>query len=342
MPKAAPPRTRGRKSAAEVQKEFSAVRAAVEEEAQVADPKTAEAARLQEAEIREAAGGLTVESVTQKVSGLSVEISRALGGVGERLVEQVQLLSTVREAVELERRELERLHKIDVAATALDQMVRQYEQQKADLEAEIASRRAAFEEEMRAAERERKEQEDSLRKQRQREMDDYEYKKALERKKAQDKYEEDQRLLEKKNQEKQETLEKSWREREAKLKEREQELAALRAQVEEFPERLEREVAEAAQRAAKETEAKLNQQIVLLKKDADAERRLGELRVKTLEETVAAQSQQLAAVQAQLEEAKKQVQEIAVKAIEGASGARALSHVNQIAMEQARQRQPQG
>jgi hypothetical protein len=35
------------------------------------------------------------------------------------------------------------------------------------------------------------------------------------------------------------------------------------------------------------------------------------------------------------------VQDIAVKAIEGASGARALSHINQIAMEQAKNR-PQG
>lgn len=43
-------------------------------------------------------------------------------------------------------------------------------------------------------------------------------------------------------------------------------------------------------------------------------------------------------MQAQLDEAKKQVQDIAVKAIEGASGAKALSHINQIAMEQAKGR----
>jgi hypothetical protein len=40
----------------------------------------------------------------------------------------------------------------------------------------------------------------------------------------------------------------------------------------------------------------------------------------------------------QEDEAKRQVQEIAVKAIEGASGARALTHVSQIAMEQAKPR----
>jgi len=36
------------------------------------------------------------------------------------------------------------------------------------------------------------------------------------------------------------------------------------------------------------------------------------------------------------------VQEIAVKAIEGAFGAKALAHINQIAMEQAKHHTPQG
>jgi hypothetical protein len=49
----------------------------------------------------------------------------------------------------------------------------------------------------------------------------------------------------------------------------------------------------------------------------------------------------IASLQKQVEEAKQQVQDIAVKAIEGASGSRALAHVNQIAIEQAKNR-PQG
>jgi len=75
-----------------------------------------------------------------------------------------------------------------------------------------------------------------------------------------------------------------------------------------------------------------------MKKDAEAEKRFGELRVKTLEENVAHQQAQIAALEKQLADAKQQVQDIAVKAIEGASGARALSHINQIAMEQAKNR----
>jgi ribonuclease HI len=75
-----------------------------------------------------------------------------------------------------------------------------------------------------------------------------------------------------------------------------------------------------------------------LKKESEAEKRLAELQIKTLEDTLARQSAQMAALQKQLDEAKQQVQEIAVKAIEGASGAKALSHINQIAMEQAKHR----
>ena len=63
--------------------------------------------------------------------------------------------------------------------------------------------------------------------------------------------------------------------------------------------------------------------------------------MKTLEELVARQQAQIATLERQLADAKQQVQDIAVKAIEGASGAKALSHINQIAMEQAKNR-PQG
>ena len=78
-----------------------------------------------------------------------------------------------------------------------------------------------------------------------------------------------------------------------------------------------------------------------MKKDAEAGKRFGELRVKTLEDTVTHQQAQIAALEKQLADAKQQVQDISVKAIEGASGARALAHIDQIAMEQAKNG-PQG
>jgi hypothetical protein len=340
-PKSSKPPARAPRPKAEVQREFAAIEKQVEDARETADPKIAEVVRLHEKAVREAVDGVTVEAVVQRISGLGLDVSKALAGVAESLSAEVVLLASVREAVTLERKELERLHNIDTAATALDQLVRDYERRKQELEEGIAARIAEWESESERVDRERKEQEESLKKQRQRETEDFEYRKAQERKKAQDKHDEEIRLAEKRNLEKQESLEKNWALREAKLKESEEELVRLRKEASAFPVRLEAEAKSAAERARRETEARLEQEILVLKKDADTERRLGELRIHTLEDAVARDQTQIAGIEKQLADAKLQVQDIALKAIEGASGSRALSHINQIAMEQAKNR-PQG
>src|SRR6266851_1488230 len=197
---------RAKRSKAEMQQEFAEIQEQVESAREAADAKAEGAARLHAAEVRQGAEGITVEAVVQKISGLGLEVGKALADISEQLTQEVKVLATLREAAVLERKELEQLHKIDVTATALDQMVQDYAREKQRAEAEIGA-------------------------QRQREIEDYEYKKALERKKAQDKYEEEMRLVEKKNQERQEALEKGWRQREAELKEREDELTHLRKEV---------------------------------------------------------------------------------------------------------------
>lgn len=329
---------RNRKTKAEIQQEFEDIQEESLTAREVSDSKSEEAARLHDDNIRKAVEPVTVETVVQKLAGLGLEISQSLSNVSTKLVEQVSLLSNVREAVALESREMERLYKIDVAATALDQLVQDYGRKKEELESEIAGQRTAWEEEQHSAERERKEQEESLRKQRQRDIEDYEYKKTLERKKAQDKYEEEIRLQDRKNQERQEALDKSWQQRESALKDREEDYTRLRKESEEFPARLKKEAETASKEASRATEARYEQQTIILKKDIEGERRVFELQVKTMEETLSRQNAQIAALEKQLSEAKQQVQDIAVKAIEGASGARALSHINQIAMEQAKNR----
>jgi len=338
MPKTTKPPARPKRARAEVQQEFAEIREEVALAKETADAKAEEVRRLKEAELRQSVEGISVEGVVQRISALGLEISKALTEISGKLVEEVNRLASVREALALETQELERLHKIDVAATALDQLVQDYQREKEGLETEIAARRAAWEEEIHTTERDRKELEETLKKQRQREIEEYEYKKALERKKAQDKYDEEVRLQEKQNREKQETLDKSWKQREAALKEQEQELIRLRTEAADFPARLEKEAEQAATEAARAAGLKFEQQIVLMKKDAEAEKRLAELRIQALEENLARQSAHVAALEKQLAEAKQQVQEIAVKAIEGASGAKALAHVNQIAMEQAKTR----
>ena len=340
--KTAKPVARPKRTKAEIEEEFAEIREEATAARDTSDKKAEETAKLRDMEIRQAVEGISVEEVVKGLSDLGLDLSKALAGLSEKLVQEVNRLSAAREAVELETKEIERLHKIDVASTALDQLVQDYARKKEELESEIAAQRASWDEELKRTERDRKELDENLRKQRQREIDEYEYKKALERKKAQDKYEEEMKLLEKQNREKQEALEKSWQQREAALKAQEEESARLKSESEGFPAKLEKASAQAAAEAARATTQKFEQQVLLLNKESEAEKRLAELQIKTLEETLARQSAQMAALQKQLDEAKQQVQEIAVKAIEGASGAKALTHINQIAMEQAKHHTPQG
>jgi hypothetical protein len=329
---------RNRRSKAEVQQEFETVRKETATERETIDARAREVTRVREAEVRQAVEGVGVDGVVGEISALGLHVSKTLSDLSTRLVGEVERLTTLREAVEIEQRELQRLHKIDIAATALDHLVQDYEARKQALQGEIATAKAEWESEASERERGGREYEEALKKQRQRENEEFEYKKTLERKKAQDKYDEEQRLRDRQNREKQEALEKSWQEREAALKAREDEIGQLRKDALAFPARLaqevERAVGEARRQAAQESE----QRLLVATKDAEADRRVAELRIRNLEETVAGQVEQLAARQRQLDEAKQQVQDIAVKAIDGASGARALAHVNQIAMEQARTR----
>ena len=332
---------RVRRAKAEVQQEFSTIQDEMQAARESADAKAEELARHKESEVRRAVEGVSVDGVVDQISRLGLEISRALGGISEKLVDEVNRLATLRAAVELERQELERLHKIDVAAAALDQLVQEYEKKKQELETEIAARRSVWEDNVLTTERERKEQEEAQKKQRQREIDDYEYKKTLERKRAQDKYDEELRQQEKKNQERNEALEKKWAQREAALREQEEEVSRLRTEAAEFPARLQREVQQASTQAVKEAGQQAEREALLLKKEAESDRRIAELQIKTLEDLVARQNSQIADMQKQMDEAKKQVQEIAVRAIDGASGSKTLAHVNEIAMEQAKHRGPQ-
>jgi len=79
----------GRRTKAEVEKEFASVQAEVERARQEANPKNEESRLLHEAEVRAAVEAVTVEGVVQRISSLGLDVSKALGGLSEQLREEV-------------------------------------------------------------------------------------------------------------------------------------------------------------------------------------------------------------------------------------------------------------
>jgi len=325
---------RGRRSKAEIQQEFDLLARAECSEKTYSNPKEEELIRSQEQDLINSVQSVSSDEIIRKFADLNIEISKTIGFLSDKLVTEINYLNKLRQVAELEKKEIERLHKIDVAQTALDYLIEEYQTRQQELEEEITTQRAEWEQEQSQKEAEAQDEATTLEKARKREIEEYEYKKNLERKKAQDKYEEEVRLRDKLNKEKQETLEKSWQQRESTIKAQEEELISLRKIVDEAPIKLQKELDKAVADAILRTEMKRSQEIELLKKDSESDKRIAELKIKTLEESLLRGLEQIAAMQAQLNDAKKQVQDIAVKAIEGASGSKTL----QFAMEQAKAR----
>jgi colicin import membrane protein len=117
------PATRPRRSKTEVQQEFESIRRDAVAEREASDAAVTAMARSREADIRRAAEGMTVDAVVQELSALGLRLTKSLAELSGSLVAEVERLATVREAVAIEQRELQRLHTLDVSATAVDQLV---------------------------------------------------------------------------------------------------------------------------------------------------------------------------------------------------------------------------
>jgi hypothetical protein len=110
---------RATRTRAEVQGEFGEISAEAAS-AEAVDPKTAAASRQRSTGIRTAVQGVTVEGAVTALTQVGLGVQKALAGVSEQLLAKVNELEQVTAAVELEKEELETLHKIDIAATSID------------------------------------------------------------------------------------------------------------------------------------------------------------------------------------------------------------------------------
>lgn len=271
--------------------------------------------------------GLTAESAVKKVTEAGLTINKTLAGINEQVMALVDELKQLDEAIALKTEELNGLHGKDIAASAIDVLVAEYDRQKADLQAEMerlqkeiadnrAQSAAALATEQEAAEVARKRAEE-----------EYTYNIQIQRKKEQDAFAEQIRLQAATERDRKEKLEKEWATREEALKLREKELEDLRKQVADLPAVLKKEADTAAAIAGNRVKSEWEMKFTLAQKDAETAQRVASMEISSLKDTNHKQAQALQTLQTELAEAKRQVQAIAEKALESASGARALAEV---------------
>ncbi len=326
------PKKSPRATKAEAQEEFVAMLPTLAAAAPVKDDKPTEIRKTAEKTIVEKASGYTVESIIKGMADLSINLGKALSDLGGKLAAEAGKLVELHKAIEIQTNRLKELHDIDAAAISLKALLDAQSERKASFESETAEKTAAFEADI-ARRREEwkreqiehdlavKERDADLKKSREREQEEYNYALALARKKDSDAVA---------------AREKEIAEKSAAIAARESEFNELKRKGDLFPQELANAVkkAEEAVKIAAQKQAEADAK--LMAKEIEGDKRVSALKIASLEEKIAAQTTQIESLTKQLAAANTQVQDIAVKAIEGASGLKALSAVNEIALEQAK------
>jgi hypothetical protein len=290
-----------------------------------------------EAQVLAAAKATTADGVIEKINQLKQEMARTLSDLGDKLASEVEKCNQVQEAIDIKEKELAEVFEIDRAAGTLaalieaqhreqEQFEQEMAQEKERLNGEIESVREQWKGEKAEHDALVKEQDALEAKRRQREKEEYRYAFEREQQLARDKFEDEKgKLLAEKAQIEnemkalREQTEKGLQERERQMAEREKEFESLQAQVQEFPKRLDAAVAAAVKDATERIQREAKYQQDLLHKDFEGQKNVLTSRIQSLEKTTKEQADQLAKLSQQQESAYQKIQDVAVKAIEGAS-----------------------
>jgi chromosome segregation ATPase len=290
----------------------------------------------QKEEAVKVADSLSTEGIAREVGNLRSEISKVLIELSDRMEEEIGKYLHIKRAVEAREKELKELSEIEKEALSLAALLEaqkerrerfdgEMSEKKQSLEAEIASTRAAWKEEQKAHEGEVQAREAAEKRRREREAEEYTYGFERQKRLAQEQFEYEKARMERETQLRRQELERDLTAREQALTEKEAEFNQLRARASasaaELAAAVEKAIKETTERLTRESEARE----ALLRKGFEGEQKVLQSRIESLQQTAKEQQQQVARLSTQIEKSYGQVQEIAVKAIEGSGSVRVIS-----------------
>ncbi|MBD2493554.1 hypothetical protein [Nostoc sp. FACHB-280] len=285
----------------------------------------------------------TIESLAK----IQLGFGSAANELSEQLTTQASKLGEIRQSVETETTALKQLHNLEVGEDTLDTLITAYEdnskayqeeynQRYEILSQEILEQRIAWQKEQDEYKQSIKERNDNLNKTRQRDTAEYKYDLELQRKLESDEYEQAQKTLYKQLEEFQQETEKQWAEKEKQISEREKQFEEAKAKVEAFPKEKEAAIKKATEEGKGIAHYQAKVKADLYAKEVEGQKRFYEQRLQSLEQTITNQETRIQNLSKQLDSALKQVQDLAVKAIEGTANVNSYQAIKEIALEQAK------
>jgi len=296
-----------------------------------------------------AADSLSLEGIGREVGNLKSEIGKMLVQLSNRLEEGITKYENVKKATEIKEKELEEIYEIEKTSSSLIALLEVQRQKREQFEADMAaekvaleqaiqSRRADWDREVKQREAELQEAAVAEKKKREREIEEYRYGFQREQQLSREKFEDEKARWEREGQLKKEEMERELALRETAIAERENDLETLRKRAEAFPKELEEAVNKAILETAENKKKEYENQKELMAKEFTGERNVLTARIDSLEKTIKEQNQQISKLSSQLEKSYTQVQDIAVKAVEGSHTMKSFGNLEQIISEQSRKK----
>jgi DNA repair exonuclease SbcCD ATPase subunit len=295
--------------------------------------------RLEEKAVKQvvaAADALSTDGIVKEIGNLKSEMGKMLAQLSDRLEEGVRRYDGIKKAVAVKEGELQEIYEIEKAASSLAALIEAQEIKRQAFESEMAAKkeelgreiqtvRGDWEKEKKVREAEAREREAAEAKRREREKEEYRYASTREQQLAKDQFEYEKARLERDIQHTKERLEQELAEREKAIAQREEELNQLRTKAMAFPKEMEAAINAAVKEATVRVQLDGKNREELLRKEFDGERNVMMTRIESREQLVKEQSEQIARLSQQLEKAYGQVQDIAVRTVEGSSHSKSLS-----------------
>lgn len=285
----------------------------------------------------------TIENLTK----IHLGFGSAVNELSEQLTKKASHLGEIQEAVENESQQLKQLYDLTVTDNTLNNLIQSYDNNSKSYQEEFTLLSERLLEEIEAhknawnKERDEhnlavKERNDNLTKNRRRDESEYKYNLEIQRELETEEYQQQQASLYKELYELQQQSEKAWEEREKAISEQEKEFEEYKNKVEAFPTEKQSAIKKATElgKGIAHYQAKIKSD--LYNAEVEGQRDFYEQRLQSLETTISNQQERIANLSEQLESALQQVQDLAVKAIEGNANLNSYQAMKEIALEQAK------
>ncbi|HMQ46934.1 MAG TPA: hypothetical protein PKA00_05545 [Saprospiraceae bacterium] len=256
-------------------------------------------------QLLEKANNVAKGEATLSLQQIRKSLNEQLDQLEQRFVTEQQNYETLTQGVAALKQELNHLHQIKAEAESLEALIISNRQAKEKLEKDMEERRFALEAVIEHTQTKWA-----------REQEAYDYDLKLKRRNEQDAYQEKKAKMEKELSEKKIEFDRTMSEREQAIVAQEEEIKRLRKESESFDTRLNAAVQQAEKAVIERLTREFDYQQKIQIKDLEAELRLREQMIQSLENKVKEQQSTMSAMSERTDLAGQQVKDIALKAIE--------------------------